>query len=162
MMFSYTVFLRWWQIRGARWLAVISCLIAVSYEVRAQDVLPSVELKVGHHVVQAELASTHEQHEKGLMQRPSLPDNTGMLFVFDRPQAVCFWMKNTWIPLTAAFMLDDGTVSQLAHMTPNSEQAHCSRIPVRYVLEVNQGWFEIRRLGPGVRFEGGPFQGSHQ
>lgn len=160
MMFSYTNSLSLIQVPLNRLMVLLLLGLAGLTVVKAQETLPQVDLQVANSTLTVEVASTPAQHEKGLMQRDHLPAQSGMLFVFDRPKAVCFWMKNTWIPLTAAFMLDDGTVSQLAHMAPLSEEAHCSRIPVRYVLEVNRGWFEAQRLGPGVRFIGGPLKGD--
>lgn len=159
-MFSYTEIFSLIQVPLHRWIACLVLGLLAQTTVKAQQTLPQVSLRVADTTLNVEVASTPAQHEKGLMQRAHLPEDSGMLFVFDRPQRVCFWMKNTWIPLTAAFLLEDGTVSQLAHMTPLSEEAHCSRIPVRYVLEVNRGWFEAQRLGPGVRFKGGPLTGD--
>ena len=66
-------------------------------------------------------------------------------------------MKNTLLPLTAAFVTDDGTIVNLADMTPLSEQSHCSKQPVRYVLEMNQGWFNQKGITAGMKLRGKPF-----
>jgi hypothetical protein len=91
------------------------------------------------------------------MHRQDMPANEGMLFVFESPAVQCFWMKNTLIPLTAAFVADDGSIVNLADMQPQSLDSHCSEKPVRYVLEMNQGWFSKRGLRAGSRLSGPPF-----
>jgi uncharacterized membrane protein (UPF0127 family) len=87
-----------------------------------------------------------------------MPPHEGMLFVFEQPGVQCFWMKNTLIALTAAFIADDGTLVNLADMKPLDESPHCSAKPVRYVLEMNQGWFAQRHLAAGARLRGAVFQ----
>jgi len=86
-----------------------------------------------------------------------MPQHEGMLFVFEQPSVQCFWMQNTPSPLTAAFLADDGTIVNLADMQPLSTQSHCSSRPVRFVLEMNQGWFEKKGLRAGARLTGEPF-----
>lgn len=86
-----------------------------------------------------------------------MPTHEGMLFIFEQPAVQCFWMKNTPSPLTAAFVADDGTIVNLADMQPLSEQSHCSAKPVRFVLEMNQGWFGKRAIQPGFKLLGEPF-----
>lgn len=125
----------------------------------AQTDLPRVTLRAGMHLIDAQVARTHEQRAIGLMWRRDLAPNEGMLFVFEAPAVQCFWMRNTYVPLTAAFVADDGRIINLADMRPLDETSHCSREPVRYVLEVAQGWFAKRGIGPGFRLAGGPFRG---
>ena len=119
--------------------------------------LPRATLSIGLHRIDAQLAATPLQRQIGLMHRQSMPAHEGMLFTFDEPGVQCFWMKNTLIPLTAAFVADDGTIVNLADMKPLDESSHCSARPVRYVLEMNQGWFAQRHLKAGHRLGGGPF-----
>jgi uncharacterized membrane protein (UPF0127 family) len=119
--------------------------------------LPTTTLHVGMHNIRAQLATTPQQRQIGLMFRQSMPNLEGMLFVFDGPATQCFWMRNTLIPLTAAFIADDGTVVNLADMKPQSDDSHCSTKPVRYVLEMNQGWFAKRGVKPGTRIGGDVF-----
>lgn len=121
--------------------------------------LPKITLKAGMHLIQAQVASTPEQRATGLMFRAEMPANEGMLFVFEEPAGQCFWMKNTLLPLTAAFVADDGTIVNLADMKPKSLDSHCSAKPVRYVLEMHQGWFAKRGLQAGTRLGGPPFEG---
>jgi uncharacterized protein len=127
----------------------------------AQDVpqlhLPRITLSAGMHQIQAQVAANPEQRAIGLMHRKDMPTNEGMLFIFEQPATQCFWMKNTLLPLTAAFLADDGTVVNLADMQPQSLQSHCSTQPVRYVLEMHQGWFARRGVAAGFKLGGGPF-----
>jgi uncharacterized membrane protein (UPF0127 family) len=80
------------------------------------------------------------------MYRADMPQHEGMVFVFEQAQIQCFWMKNTVMPLTAAFIADDGTIVNLADMKPLSQDSHCSEKPVRFVLEMKQGWFASKRI----------------
>ncbi|MFM7507245.1 MAG: DUF192 domain-containing protein [Rubrivivax sp.] len=123
-----------------------------------QPRLPTTPLTIGIHVVQAELAATPEQQATGMMFRTSMGTNEGMLFVNDEPGVRCFWMRNTLLPLSIAFIADDGTIVNLADMAPRSEQSHCSAQPVRFALEMNQGWFAKRGIQPGTRISGKPFR----
>jgi len=119
--------------------------------------LARVRLQAGLHMIDAQVAQTPLQRQIGLMWRREMPGNEGMLFVFEQASVQCFWMRNTLIPLTAAFVQDNGEIVNLADMQPRSDDSHCSSKPVRYVLEMNQGWFQKRGLKPGMRLTGGPF-----
>ena len=110
------------------------------------------------HLIQAQVASTPEQRAIGLMFRQDMPAHEGMIFVFEEPASQCFWMKNTLLPLTAAFVADDGTIVNLADMKPQTLDSHCSTQPVRFVLEMNQGWFAKRGLRAGARLSGPLFE----
>ena len=119
--------------------------------VSPQALLPMTEITAGMHVIRAEVADTGERRMKGLMMRERLGPNEGMLFVFEYKAGHCFWMKNTLIPLTIAFVEDDGTIVNLADMSPKSEQSHCPTRPIRYALEMERGWFSKRGLAAGSR-----------
>lgn len=121
--------------------------------------LPRVQLTVGMYRIDAQVAHTHEQRATGLMFRRDMPLHEGMLFVFEQPAGQCFWMKNTLLPLTAAFVADDGTIVNLADMKPQTTDSHCSAQPVRYVLEMNQGWFAKRGIKAGAKLGGQLFEG---
>ena len=122
-----------------------------------QTQLQRITLSVGIHQIDTQLAATSEQREIGLMFRKDMPQNEGMLFIFESPSQLCFWMKNTLLPLTAAFIADDGTVVNLENMKPQTTDSHCSSKPVRYVLEMNQGWFSKKGVRPGSKISGQPF-----
>ena len=101
-----------------------------------------------------ELADTPDTRATGLMHRESMAATAGMLFVYEAPTRAVFWMKNTLLPLTAAFVADDGRIVNLADMKPQTTDSHCSSEPVRYVLEMNQGWFAKRGIAAGGRIGG--------
>jgi uncharacterized membrane protein (UPF0127 family) len=120
--------------------------------------LPRVKLAAGMHQINAQVAQSPDQRTIGLMHRREMPQHEGMLFVFEQPSVQCFWMKNTLLPLTAAFVADDGTVVNLADMQPQTTDSHCSARPVRYVLEMNRGWFAKKGFKPGFKLSGPPFR----
>ena len=123
----------------------------------AQMNLPHTRLSAGMHLLDVQLAQTPQERQTGLMFRKDMPQHEGMLFIFEQPATQCFWMRNTLIPLTAAFVADDGTIVNLADMKPQSDDSHCSLKPVRFVLEMNQGWFAKRNIQPGYKLGGAPF-----
>ncbi|MDP3134864.1 MAG: DUF192 domain-containing protein [Burkholderiaceae bacterium] len=125
---------------------------------RAQMDLPRTRLSTGMHQIDSQVAATPQQRTIGLMFRKEMPQHEGMLFVFEQPSVQCFWMKNTLLPLTAAFVDDDGTIVNLVDMKPQTENPHCSTKPVRYVLEMNQGWFAKKGVKPGTKLSGRPFE----
>jgi len=120
--------------------------------------LPTVTLHAGMHNIVAQVAKTGEQRQVGLMYRQQMASHEGMIFVFESPATQCFWMRNTLIPLSAAFVADDGSIVNIEDMKPRSDESHCSRQPVRFVLEMNQGWFAKRGLKPGMRLTGPLFK----
>jgi uncharacterized membrane protein (UPF0127 family) len=122
----------------------------------AQPRLPTATLTVGMHRIVAELAVTPQQQMVGMMWRTEMGASEGMLFVSEDRGVRCFWMRNTLIPLTIAFLEDDGTIVNTADMQPRSDTTHCSARPVRFALEMPQGWFERRGIKPGTRIRGGP------
>jgi uncharacterized membrane protein (UPF0127 family) len=130
---------------------------AVAAQSGPQPRLETVQLSAGMHLIRAELAVTPSQQATGMMFRTEMGANEGMLFVNADSGVRCFWMRNTLIPLTIAFIAEDGTIVNLADMKPKSDETHCSTAAVRYALEMNQGWFAKRGIKPGQRLRGGPF-----
>jgi uncharacterized membrane protein (UPF0127 family) len=122
--------------------------------------LPRSKLSAGMHLIDTQVAATPEQRATGLMFRQEMPQNEGMLFVFEHATSQCFWMKNTLLPLSAAFVADDGSIVNLVNMKPLTTDSHCSAKPVRYVLEMNLGWFEKKGLKAGSKLRGQPFTGQ--
>lgn len=116
-----------------------------------QSGLPIVEISAGLHRIRAELAATPATRSIGLMHRRSLGPNQGMLFVFPERDGHCFWMRNTLLPLSIAFLADDGRIVNIADMQPLTENPHCPAEAVRLALEMEQGWFERRGLAAGQR-----------
>ena len=105
-----------------------------------------------------EVAADQAAREKGLMFREHMASSAGMIFVYQAPNHARFWMKNTLLPLTAAFVADDGTIVNLADMKPQSTDSHCSLKPVRFVLEMHQGWFAKKGFKAGNKLVGLPFK----
>jgi len=140
-------------------LGLMLCLTqAVAFGQEPQTQLPRAKLGAGMHVIDAQLAQTPEQRQIGLMWRQELPQHEGMLFTFEQPSVQCFWMMNTLLALTAAFVADDGTIVNLVDMKPRTTDSHCSVRPVRFVLEMNQGWFAKRGIKAGDRISGEMFR----
>jgi len=145
-----------------RLMFALSCLALTAGCAFAQDTpqtnLPRIKLSAGMHQIDAQLALSPEQRQIGLMFRKEMPQHEGMIFVFEEPTKQCFWMKNTLLPLTAAFVADDGTIVNLEDMKPQTENPHCSVKPVRYVLEMNKGWFAKKGIKAGSKLGGPLFQ----
>jgi hypothetical protein len=138
--------------------AIMIMVSAMPARAQEPQALPAISLQAGFHRVSAQFARTPEQRQIGLMFRKSMPEHEGMLFEFEVPGVQCFWMKNTLIPLSAAFLRDDGAIVNIVDMKPQTLDSHCSKEPVRYVLEMNQGWFAKRALGPGKKLGGEVFK----
>jgi uncharacterized membrane protein (UPF0127 family) len=131
-------------------IAICFCISATP----AGTELPIVQLKIKGHAVSAEVAATEETRTTGLMYRFSLKPDSGMLFVFGNPQPLAFWMKNTYVPLSIAFIDADGRIVNIEDMAPQTERTHSSRGLAMYALEMRKGWFGANGIGPGDRIEG--------
>lgn len=118
-----------------------------------QSDLPRTVIQAGMFQIDAQIASSPQQRQIGLMFRKDMPTHEGMLFIFEEPQKLCFWMKNTLLPLSAAFLDDEGAIVNLVEMQPQTTDSHCSEKPVRYVLEMNQGWFAKKKIGKGYKLK---------
>jgi uncharacterized membrane protein (UPF0127 family) len=136
---------------------MLSSLTALAQS-EPQSNLPRTKITAGMYLIDTQVAATPEQRATGLMFRPQMPSGEGMLFVFEAPSEQCFWMKNTLLPLTAAFVADDGTIVNMADMKPQTTNSHCSAKPVRYVLEMNQGWFAQKGIKAGFKLRGPAFE----
>lgn len=116
-----------------------------------------MQLAAGDHTIDARIARTREQRSLGLMHRTELEPNEGMLFICDEPAVQSFWMKDTPLALSIAFLDEDGTIVHLDDMEPHSlESCRCEK-PVRHILEMPQGWFAERGIAPGMRVTGPAF-----
>jgi len=140
-------------------LALSAAFVMPAHAQEAQSDLQRVKLSAGMYQIDAQVAQTPRQREIGLMFRKEMPQTEGMVFVFEQPATQCFWMRNTLLPLTAAFIADDGRIVNLADMKPMTEDSHCSKEPVRYVLEMNQGWFARKNIKAGTKMGGDLFAG---
>jgi uncharacterized membrane protein (UPF0127 family) len=141
-------------------MAVVAMVLAgtAAFAQDAPQQLPAIRLSTGMHVLQVQVAQTPEQQATGLMFRKTVGTNEGMLFIFDERRQQCFWMKNTLLPLSVAFVDDDGNIVNIDDMKPQTLESHCSTRPVRFVLEMNVGWFDKRGIKAGSKFLGEPFR----
>ena len=146
-------------IRTGLWACVFLGLSATAVaQDGPQPPLAIAVLTAGMHRIEAEVAESPREQMIGLMRRPSMAPNHGMLFVYEAPDRLCFWMRNTLLPLSIAFLDDEGRIVNIEDMKPLTEDSHCSAQPVRYALEMNQGWFAKRGMKPGFRLRGPFFQ----
>jgi uncharacterized protein len=120
----------------------------------AQVAMPRMELSLGMHRIEAEVAMNPEHRAMGLMNRREMAQNQGMLFVFTSEQRHCMWMRNTYLPLSVAFLDREGKIINIADMTPQSDKSHCASADARFALEMNQGWFKRRGFEKGARVNG--------
>ena len=128
--------------------------LALSAGVWAQNSMPVMELSAVFHRIEAEVAASDQNRQVGLMNRKAMPQQRGMLFVFTQNNTHCMWMRNTLIPLSVAFIDDEGYIINIEDMQPQTEDNHCARQPARYALEMNLGWFAQRGIKPGVKLGG--------
>jgi uncharacterized membrane protein (UPF0127 family) len=142
--------------RLALGLLMALCSAVAPAQEAPQMNLPVVQLNAGMHNIRAQVATGFAVY-KGLMYRREMPQHEGMLFVYDTPAVQCFYMRNTYLPLSIAFIADDGSIVNIRDMQPQTENSHCADKPVRYALEMHQGWFAKRGIKPGFKLTGAPF-----
>ena len=132
-------------------LATLFLLLAVP-PVAAE--MPRIELTTGFYRIEAEVAADDPNRMQGLMHRRNMAANQGMLFVFPQAARHCMWMRNTFLPLSVAFLDEDGRILNIENMQPQTEENHCSTKAARYALEMNLGWFSSKGIKPGARVGG--------
>ena len=128
--------------------------LTMSAAALAQNAMPMMELSAGFHRIEAEVAANDQNRQLGLMNRKAMAVQHGMLFVFPQDNTHCMWMRNTLLPLSVAFLDEEGKVINIEDMQPQTEDNHCARRPARYALEMNLGWFTQRGIKPGVKLGG--------
>lgn len=126
------------------------CLGLLSHCAFAQTV-QRIDLNFGFHRVDAEVVADQASRMQGLMNRRSMAPQQGMLFVFPEVTRHCMWMRNTYIPLSVAFLDNEGRIINIEDMQPHTENSHCSARPARYALEMNLGWFASKGIKSGAR-----------
>ena len=131
-------------------LFLLLCLALVLPEAWAEEAI----LKIGSQTVRAEIANTEQSRERGLMQRDHLCADCGMLFVFEKANRYSFWMKNTPLPLSIAFIAIDGSIINIEEMKPNTTDTHNAQGDALYALEMNSGWFARNRIAPADKVQG--------
>ncbi len=128
-------------------------VFALSAAVQAAN-LPVIRLSAGTGNLEVEVASNKAQRSLGLMNRASMPESRGMLFVYPAPAYFCMWMKNTKIPLSVAFIDAQGQVINIEDMAPQTETNHCTQRNATYALEANRGWFAKHGVVAGSQIIG--------
>jgi uncharacterized membrane protein (UPF0127 family) len=113
-----------------------------------------MELTASFHRIDAEVAADQSSRMQGLMNRRSMAANHGMLFVFAQADRHCMWMRNTFLPLSVAFLDERGRILNIENMAPQTENNHCASGPARFALEMNLGWFSSKGLKPGQQIGG--------
>ena len=137
----------------SRPVALLLITLACAYPAAAQP-LPTTKLSINGHRVTAEVAATVDTQTIGLMHRFSLQSDHGMLFVFRAPRPLAFWMKDTYIPLSIAFIEADGKILNIEDMAPQTESTHLSHGAAMFALEMKKGWFAQRGIVAGDRVDG--------
>lgn len=140
-----------WNKRNKAILLVFILNLFIFCKDESNPRLKTIEITIEGHQLIVEVAQTDEERQRGLMFRKSMGDNEGMLFVWDRDDKRYFYMKNTFLPLSLAFINSDATIVQIENMTPFSEKIVESHSFVRYALEVKQGTFERLGIKPGAK-----------
>ena len=116
--------------------------------------MPRMELNASFHRIEAEVAADQPNRTQGLMNRRRMGTNQGMLFVFPQNDRHCMWMRNTFLPLSVAFLDEGGKILSIEDMKPQTDTSHCAAGPARFALEMNLGWYASRGLKPGQRIGG--------
>jgi uncharacterized membrane protein (UPF0127 family) len=132
----------------------VAALTALAASASAQQPMPATELTVGMYRIEAEVAANQRNRELGLMHRKSMPQQHGMLFVFDKSARHCMWMRNTLLPLAVAFLDEQARIINVEEMQPQTDDNHCAAAPARFALEMNGGWFKARGFAPGTVVSG--------
>ena len=141
-----------------------ACIVATSFIASPQrasaQATPTefrvIPLSAGIHLIRAEVAMEPSERERGLMFRKEMGESQGMVFLFDQPAVQCMWMRNTLIPLSVAFIGNDGRIINVEDMAPQTETNHCAAKPARYALEMNLGWFKRHGVAVGTEIGGLP------
>ncbi|MFC5768956.1 DUF192 domain-containing protein [Thauera sinica] len=134
--------------------AIAGGIIAAALAASARADLPLAELGAGMYRIEAEVVNTFQTRQTGLMNRQTMPPQRGMVFVFPEDAMHCMWMRNTYLPLSVAFLDAQGRVLNVEDMQPQTEDNHCAAGAARYALEMNIGWFRERGVKPGDTIRG--------
>ena len=135
-----------------RWAGCLILLLGCAWGCArgpSPQTLPKMEIEAAGRRISIEIARTDDEKSIGMMFRKKLGPDEGMLFVYDHDRTLSFYMRNTCVPLSIAFLRADGTILNIEHMEPYSEKSHKSRLPCRFALEMPQGWFAAQGIKPG-------------
>ena len=140
--------------RSTKWLIPCFAALCALPATALAAGLPTRTLTIRGHRLVVEIAATEQTRETGLMNRFSLQPDHGMLFIFEAPQPLAFWMKNTYIPLSVAFVDSGGRILNIEDMRPLDPSTHWSAGPALYAIEMKQGWFADKGIAPGDLVQG--------
>lgn len=143
---------------------IVVLILAIIYnfdidfkERETAQAISNPQIQIENEIIEIEIADTTSKRAKGLMYRKYLPKNHGMLFIYDIPTILRFWMKNTLIPLSIAFIDENGIIIDIQEMESYAGQSdeslpvYTSKTPALYALEMSQGWFKEKNIEPGMR-----------
>ena len=136
--------------------SMLAALMLAAAQPGSAAELPTTKLTIGKHTLTAELAVSPAEQQTGLMNRFSLKPDHGMLFPYEHPQPLAFWMRNTYVALSIAFIGADGRIINIDDMLPQTEDTHWSKGPAMYALEMKRGWFAERGIVAGDTVKGLP------
>jgi len=122
--------------------------------------LKTLSVRIGAHALKVEVADNDATRSRGLMFRDKMGKNDGMLFIFPELGYHSMWMMNTNIPLSVAFIGQDGKILNILDMEPRTQDTHSAAGPARYAIETNKGWFAEKKIKPGDQVTGLPKAGS--
>ena len=131
--------------------ATLTLALPIGAFAQVQAKLPVQPITIGMYVIQAEIAQTEKQRELGMMNRKTMGQNEGMLFIFDRAAPICMWMKNTLLPLSVAFLDENLEIINIEEMQPETLTNHCAKKPALYALEMNAEWFKNKHIKAGAK-----------
>ena len=131
--------------------AALWLLCAAVPAAMAASAADRVTIDANGHRILAEVADTPGARDRGLMFRTAMPADHGMLFVYPNDARHCMWMRNTYVPLSVAFLDEHGRVINTDEMVPRTDTSHCAAGPARFVLEMPAGWFLQHGVGGGTR-----------
>ena len=137
-----------------RFLSTLCTTVLLFTSAQALAEMPRMELNASFHRIEAEVAADQPNRMQGLMNRRSMAANQGMLFVFPQSERHCMWMRNTFLPLSVAFLDEEGKIINVEDMKPQTDDSHCAARPARFALEMNLGWFSGKGLKAGQRIAG--------
>lgn len=135
-------------------MKILIAFVIVFLSCGASAEMPRLDFTVGMYRIEAEVAADPAGRMQGLMHRRSMPQHQGMLFVFPQAASHCMWMRNTFIPLSVAFLDRDGRIINIENMQPQTENNHCAAKPAFFALEMNLGWFAAKGIKPGAMING--------
>ena len=135
--------------------ALLLCLCTVVAEATENGTsLETETIQIGTKKIVVEVADELHERQLGLMHRTTLEINDGMIFVYPEAEKRSFWMKNTLIPLSIAYIGSDCQILHMADMTPKNTKGVPSEFPAQFALEMNRGWFEVNAVAIGDSLQG--------